>query len=135
MAVTTVEIKEQWQADEANRSPEERGPGAHPRSQMERQRPNRGIASCARCLRPFRDSEPGYACSSGRPFAQRNRRSRAFADHPRTAQADLVNVRFGADSVAKVPKCRATNFSPKRQNKRQSSIDVSSGPPPKSPVS
>jgi hypothetical protein len=28
MAVTTVEIKEQWQADEANRSPEERGPGA-----------------------------------------------------------------------------------------------------------
>src|SRR6476659_5928115 len=101
MAVTTVEIKEQWQADEANRSPEERGPGAYPRSQMERQRPNRGIASCARCLRPFRDSEPGYACSSGRLFAQRNRRSRAFADHPRTAQADLANVRFGAHSGLK----------------------------------
>jgi hypothetical protein len=41
------------------------------------------------------------ACSSGRPFAQRNRRSRAFADHPRTAQADLVNVRFGTHSGLK----------------------------------
>src|ERR1700716_4190369 len=40
-----------------------------------------------------------------------------------------------ADSIGKVPKCRATNFPQKDKNKRQSSIDVVSGPPPKSPVS
>src|ERR1035437_2923164 len=63
---------------------------------MERQRPDLGVASYARCLRPFRGSEPRYACSSGRPFAQRNGRSRAFTDHARAALANLGNVRFGA---------------------------------------
>jgi hypothetical protein len=40
-----------------------------------------------------------------------------------------------ADSVAKVPKRRATKISAKRQNKRQPSIDVASNTLPKSPVS
>jgi len=75
--------------------------GARARSQMERQRPDLGVASYARCLRLFRGSEPRHACSSGRPFAPRNGRSRAFADHPRAAQVDLVNVRFGAHNGLK----------------------------------
>src|SRR5712691_10440698 len=97
MDVTTIEIEDrQWKADEADRTPEERGFGARARSQMERRRSDHDVASPARCLRPFRGSEPRYACASGRPVAQRNGRSGAFSKPPHAAQADLVNVRFAA---------------------------------------
>src|SRR5258705_10318824 len=110
MAVTKVEREERRKADKAKRSSEKRGPGARPRSQMERQRPDLGVASPARCLRPFRCSEPRYACASDRPFVQRNGRCGAFAHHPGATQLDLVNFRFGAHNglksdIARCPKC------------------------------
>jgi hypothetical protein len=77
--------------------------GARARSQMERQRPDLGVASYARCLRLFRGSEPRHACSSGRPFATAKRAKQGFCGSPArgASRPSLVNVSFGAHNGLK----------------------------------